>query len=83
MAVSARWKESTTGWIGITVCVTPVRLASSAASSTDPADEWIDGIATVCTCSAPRASTAIAATSAESMPPDRPSTTEVNPFLRT
>ena len=36
----------------------------------------------VCTCSAPRASAAMHATSDESMPPDRPMTTSVKPFLR-
>jgi len=41
------------------------------------------GNATVCTLSAPSASTAIVATSAESMPPESPSATEENPFLRT
>jgi len=30
----------------------------------------------------PQASAAMAATSAESMPPDRPSVTPLNPFLR-
>jgi hypothetical protein len=41
------------------------------------------GIETPCTLSAPSASTAIAATSEESMPPDSPSTTLRKPFFAT
>ena len=41
------------------------------------------GIITLRTLSAPRASTAMASTSAESMPPDRPSTAPGKPFLPT
>lgn len=46
-------------------------------------EEYRLGIETQCTFSAPRASTAIAATSAESIPPERPISTEAKPFLRT
>ena len=41
------------------------------------------GIITACTAFGPIASTAMASVSAESMPPDRPSTTPGKPFLRT
>ena len=41
-----------------------------------------DGISTPSTCSAPSASAAMAAVSAESMPPDRPSTALAKPHLR-
>ena len=48
---------------------------------------WVDlncdGIETPTTCSAPSASTAIAAVNAESMPPESPSRTVAKPFLRT
>ena len=44
-------------------------------------DEYLLGIATPLTRFAPKASTAIAATSAESIPPDKPRTTERNPFF--
>ena len=40
-------------------------------------------MATPLTALAPMASTAIAATSAESIPPDRPRTTDLNPFFET
>ena len=42
-----------------------------------------DGIITVRTLSAPRASTATARTSAESIPPDKPMIAPGNPFLPT
>jgi hypothetical protein len=58
-------------------------LASSAASSRECPDECCDGIETPMTDDGPSASTAIAATTDESIPPDRPSTTERKPFLRT
>jgi hypothetical protein len=49
--------------------------------------EWLDeyslGIATAFTLLAPRASTASAATTAESIPPDRPKITDLNLFLST
>ena len=48
-----------------------------------PSDEYRDGIETQCTCSGESASTAIAAVSAESMPPERPMTISANPFFRT
>lgn len=61
----------------------PVRRASSAASSRECCEEYRLGIETQCTFAAPTASQAIAATSAESIPPDRPISTERKPFLRT
>ena len=45
--------------------------------------EYCDGIDTPRTASAPNASTAIAATMLESIPPDNPMTTCLKPFLRT
>ncbi len=66
------------------VCMSmPKLFASIAASVREPSLEYRDGIDTPCTCFAPSASTAIAATSAESIPPDNPITTSVKPFLRT
>ncbi len=53
------------------------------ASSTEWPDEYRLGIATPLTRFAPSASIAIAATSAESMPPDKPRTTDLKPFLPT
>ena len=45
--------------------------------------EYGDGIRTPRTFGAPTASAAMAAVSAESIPPERPSTTRVKPHLRT
>ena len=59
----------------------PRLRASRSASLTEWSDENRDGISTPCTCSAPRASAAMVATMEESMPPDRPMTTSVKPFL--
>jgi hypothetical protein len=42
-----------------------------------------DGITTQVSCSGPTASAASSATSAESIPPDSPTTTRAKPFLRT
>jgi hypothetical protein len=55
--------------------------ARSSASSIDPVLEYRDGIDRACTWSAPSASVAIVATKAESMPPESPTTTSVNPFF--
>jgi hypothetical protein len=60
-----------------------VRRASSAASSRECSEEYRLGIDTPTTLAAPSASQAMAATTAESMPPDSPSTTDGKPFLRT
>lgn len=59
--------------------VSAIRLASRALSD----DEYRVGINTQVTCSAPSASTAMQAVSAESIPPDNPMITLWNPFLRT
>ncbi|CAB4588695.1 unannotated protein [freshwater metagenome] len=61
----------------------PNASASSCASVREPSEEYREGIETPCTCSAPNASTATAATNDESMPPERPITTSLNLFLRT
>ena len=61
----------------------PRFCASARASATEPSDEYRLGMVTPHTASGPRASAAMAAVSAESMPPDRPSTTCEKPFLRT
>jgi hypothetical protein len=59
----------------------PSRAATSAASSSDVAEVKRDGSITPRTASGPSASAAIAATSAESTPPDRPSSTRRMPDL--
>jgi hypothetical protein len=59
----------------------PRFFASSSASVMLPGDEYRDGMATPTTLAAPRASTAIVATMAESMPPERPTATFSKPFL--
>ena len=51
----------------------PRFFASAAASVSEPSDEKRDGMATPSTFSGPSARAAMQATSAESMPPDRPS----------
>ena len=61
----------------------PVASASACASSTEWLEEYLLGIATPLTRFAPSASIAMAATKAESMPPDKPRTTDLNPFLPT
>ena len=61
----------------------PIRCAESSASVFECAEEYLDGIETPCTFVAPIASAAIAATRAESMPPDSPRTTDLKPFLVT
>ena len=57
--------------------------ARACASSTEWPDEYLLGIATPLTRLAPSASIAIAATNAESMPPESPRTTDLKPFLPT
>ena len=59
----------------------PRAVARDSASDTEPPLEYRDGMATPWTCSGPTASTATAATSEESIPPDRPMTASLNPFL--
>ena len=59
----------------------PRLVASAQASSRLSFEENRDGIAMPVTCFAPSASTARAAVTAESMPPERPITTSVNPHL--
>ena len=61
----------------------PSASAHASASSRLSGEENGDGIATARTASAPSASTARVAVNAESIPPDSPSTTSPNPFLRT
>ena len=76
-------QASTTGLIGTTDQCRPWRWARSSASVTEWSDDHSLGMPTTCTRSEPSASRAIVATSAESMPPDRPSTTERNRFFST
>jgi hypothetical protein len=57
--------------------------AIARASSCVASAEWGEGMTTQLTRSGPSASTATSATSAESMPPDRPKTTSPNPFFST
>ena len=63
--------------------VDPERLGQPRASPRVASDEYRDGIETPCTRSAPSAPTAIAAVSAESIPPERPITTSPKPFFDT
>ena len=58
-------------------------VSATRASSRVASDENLDGIETVWTRSGPRASAAIAAVSAESMPPEIPITTSSKPFFET
>jgi hypothetical protein len=74
---------STIGATGTVSKCSPVRPARSAASLLEWSEEYSLGIETAYTFCAPRASTAIAATSAESMPPESPKITEPKPFLAT
>ena len=60
-----------------------MRWAISRASIQEMSAVYGDGIITVRTLSAPMASTAIANTNAESMPPDKPSSAPGKPFLPT
>ena len=69
--------------IGTVRACSPCRLASSSASPTECSEEYRLGMSTTWTASGPSASAAIVATSAESIPPDRPRMTERKPFLRT
>ncbi len=57
--------------------------AIARASARVPSDEYGEGMDTHTTRSAPRASTATMATSAESIPPDSAITTRSKPFLCT
>ena len=75
--VSAAWADS----IGADTQRMPRRRASSKASVRECSELYLDGMDTPSTHSAPSASTAIAATSVESMPPDRAMTAFENPFL--
>ena len=59
----------------------PRFFASRAASRRVPAEEYGEDMVTPVTLAAPSASTAMQATSAESIPPDRPSTTWREPVL--
>ncbi len=61
----------------------PVASHSAWASVFEPSEEYRLGIDTACTRSGPMASAAMRATREESMPPERPNTTSVKPFLVT
>ncbi|MDT4886449.1 hypothetical protein FQZ97_1227980 [compost metagenome] len=67
--------------IEIASSFTPIAAHCSAARSLDKPAVYRDGSRTAVTFSAPSASTASASTSAESMPPERPSQTFEKPFL--
>ena len=71
------------GAIGVRRKCIPVASAIPWASSIECSDEYLLGIATPFTRLAPSASIAIAATRAESIPPESPRTTDLNPFLPT
>ena len=70
------------GSIGSVSVSMPRFAASASESSMLPWLENGDGISTPSTCAGPSASAAMAAVSAESIPPDRPSTTREKPHLR-
>ena len=72
-----------TGSIGTTSKRHPRFSARALESVSEPSDEYRDGMVMPCTRSGPSASTAMEATSAESIPPDSPTTTSENPFLWT
>ena len=76
-------KASTTGWMAMVRALIPCRSTRSSASLTEWPDDHLLGIRITCTFSGPTASAAIVATSAESIPPDSASSTDLNPFLRT
>ena len=80
---SSASNASTMAAMGTTAACSPCRLTRSSASPTECSEEYRLGISTTCTCSGPSASVAMVATSAESIPPDRPRITERNPFFRT
>src|ERR1035441_3523699 len=74
---------STCGEMSTTVGVMPSRSQTTRASASDADDDVRYGIRMASTFSGPRAAHAMAALSAESMPPDRPTTTRSKPTLRT
>ncbi len=76
-------RASTPGWMLIVSYLQPSASAQAFASSRLSVLVYFDGIITHQTLSGPSASAAIAAVIAESMPPDMPSTTPGNLFLRT
>ena len=76
-------KPLKTGVIGSLRKSMPRFFASRRASSRVPREEKGEGMVTPVTFSRPSASTATAATSALSMPPESPMTTRLKPFLRT
>ena len=80
-SASAVLKASNTGRIAITEYFAPIALACASASSQLMPAVYCEGIITACTLSAPSASTATASVSAESMPPDSPSSAPGKPFL--
>ena len=81
---SSSWRNASWGpSIGTVIVAIPRFAARTSESVTLPPLENREGISTPVTCRAPRASTAIDATIAESMPPDSPIRTSRNPFLRT
>ena len=67
--------------IGTVIVSMPRFSASSSASVTLPSLEYRDGMSTPVTRSGPSASTAIAATSDESIPPDSPMSTSLEAVL--
>ena len=67
--------------IGIDRRGIPRFSARSTASDTEPSEEYRDGSDTPVTFSGPSASTAIAATRAESIPPDNATNTFSNPLF--
>ena len=79
---SAPLSAWTPGSMGMTSNGTPRLAASARASVIEPSDENLDGRPTPRTWAGPRAAAARTPVTAESMPPESPSTTLEKPVLR-
>ncbi|MNR32619.1 hypothetical protein D3C85_1502190 [compost metagenome] len=74
-------KASAAAAIGMISCLQPMLFTKSNASCTEWSDEYLEGINTAITFSAPKALHANAQTTAESTPPDKPKTAFLKPDL--
>ena len=75
------FRATTAGSMGMIRCAIPNAWACVRASSTLMAAVYREGMRTASTSAGPRASTAMHRASAESMPPESPSTAPRNPFF--
>src|SRR5712691_12694323 len=82
-SANAVWYEWKTSDIGSVKNSIPRFSAKSRASARLPSDEYGPGMETPSTFSRPKAETAMAATTEESMPPLKPTTAERKPDLQT